>query len=315
MKRMLSAVFALLLCLVVTACETAAPADGESPKPPPPSAPAEPAEPAELVETGPVSVEPPELDSAWEAPGAARLSLLQESYPAGVERLTLVVENTGEEELGYGMAFSCEKYTDGGWQDVTAGKELSFPAVRIRMQPHSVGTMDVHLDYLPAPLEEGLYRLTGGPLSLGEGGGETEPWQLGFRVAAGAAPEPDYCLHIPGQPVSALTENLTVYFINTTGKDAMVVDIPHLERRNAEGTWEEVPYKNGAGFCGTPSVHPTGGQGWSENVLLLWGMLEEGQYRLHYQAGADFDTDGAAYGVFDVSAAEFIACGYPFAEE
>ena len=52
-----------------------------------------------------------------------------------------------------------------------------------------------------------------------------------------------------------------------------------------------------------------GGRNWSENVLMLWGMLEEGRYRLHYQAGADFDTAGAAYGEFDVAPVEFIACG------
>ena len=55
----------------------------------------------------------------------------------------------------------------------------------------------------------------------------------------------------------------------------------------------------GVNLAGTPSTLPAGGRNWSENVLMLWGMLEEGRYRLHYQAGADFDTAGAAYGEFD----------------
>ena len=181
--------------------------------------------------------------------------------------------------------------------------------VMMTAQPHSVETMDIHLDYLPEPLGEGVYRLTGTSLALGETGEETEPWQLGVRVAASAAAEPDYCLYIPGQPVSGLTENLPVHFINTTGRDGQVVDIPHLERQNEDGAWTEVPYKEGVGFCGTPSTLPAGGRNWSENVQMLWGMLAEGRYRLHYRAGADFDTVGAAYGAFDVAPVELIACG------
>lgn len=300
MKRMLFAAFAMLLCLGLAACGTdASPPSGES-LVPPPSGPVEP------LEIRQVSVEPPEMDSVWEIPGTARLSLLQECCPVGTERLTLVVENTGEVELGYGVAFDCEKYVDGWWQSVPGG---DFPTVMMTAQPHSIETMDIHLNYLPEPLGEGVYRLTGTSLALGETGEETEPWQLDVRIAADATAEPDYCLYIPGQPVSGLAENLPVHFINTTGRDGYVVDIPHLERQNQDGAWTEVPYKEGIGFCGTPSTLPAGGRNWSENVLMLWGMLEEGRYRLHYQAGADFDTAGAAYGEFDVAPVEFIACG------
>ncbi len=117
------------------------------------------------------------------------------------------------------------------------------------------------------------------------------------------APEPDYVLHISDQPIPMaegclVTDRLPVRFINNTGEEGYVLDIPHLERKNEEGAWEPVPWKEGVGFCGTPSLLPAGGREWSEDLLYLWGPLEEGDYRLSYEVGATFKTEERACGEF-----------------
>ena len=109
-------------------------------------------------------------------------------------------------------------------------------------------------------------------------------WQVEFRVAAEAPPEPDYALFIPGQPVSGM-EPIQIVFLNSTGEQAYVLDIPHLERMTEGGAWEEVPYREQAGFCGTPSSMPPNGRIWSEDPAALWGALEPGLYRLRYGTG------------------------------
>ena len=57
------------------------------------------------------------------------------------------------------------------------------------------------------------------------------------------------------------------------------------------GGWEEVPYKEDVGFCGTPDPLPPEGKDWSEDLLYLWGTLEDGDYRLSYEVGDTFDTE------------------------
>ena len=116
-------------------------------------------------------------------------------------------------------------------------------------------------------------------------------------------PEPDYALCISDQPIPTVdgclvTDRLPVHLINNTGKDALVLLIPHLERRNEAGGWEEVPYQDNVGFCGTPDPLPAGGAEWSEDMLYLWGALEDGRYRLSYKVGDTFDTEERAYGEF-----------------
>lgn len=116
-------------------------------------------------------------------------------------------------------------------------------------------------------------------------------------------PEPDYALCISDQPIPTVdgclvTDRLPVRFINNTGKDGHVLDIPHLERKNESGEWEPIPWKDGVGFCGTPSALPAEGRDWSEDLLYLWGALEDGEYRLSYEVGDTFDTEDMAYGEF-----------------
>lgn len=123
------------------------------------------------------------------------------------------------------------------------------------------------------------------------------------QPAAPEEPEPDYALFISDQPIPAVegclvTDRLPVRFINNTGEDGYVLDIPHLERLSDAGEWEAVPYKEGIGFCGTPSTLPAEGRDWSEEISMLWGALEDGAYRLSYEVGATFKTEEMVYGEF-----------------
>ena len=138
---------------------------------------------------------------------------------------------------------------------------------------------------------------------VGEDRQESPAWHIDFRVTADAQPEPDYALYISSQPIPTVegcqvTDRLPVYFINTTGQDGYVLDIPHLERRNDAGEWEAVPYREGIGFCGTPSTLPAEGRNWAEGISMLWGTLDDGTYRLSYEVGLTFETEDTAYGEF-----------------
>lgn len=129
----------------------------------------------------------------------------------------------------------------------------------------------------------------------------------------------DYELYISDEPIQIVDgcivmDRLPVYFINNTGEDAYVLDIPHLEKLDEDGAWNEVPYKDGIGFCGTPSTLPAQGREWSEDISMLWGSLEDGRYRLSYDVGPTFDTEETICGEFVLCTPENDA-GLPLAPQ
>lgn len=135
-------------------------------------------------------------------------------------------------------------------------------------------------------------------------------------LAAGNEPvektQPVFDLIVSDQPISTVSEKIEMHFVNNTGKEGCVQSIPHLERLSETGEWVEVPWKDNIGFCGTPDPLPVEGRDWSENIPLLWGALEEGQYRLYYKVGRGYEPEELVYGEFFVSTPEM--CGYPTAE-
>lgn len=313
MKKFWIILLTAALCL--TACGKAAP---------PPEVPAaSPEAPAAAPETSkaapasqPAAAEGPEPVTVWSEPSGVTLSLLQESYPVGVQKITLVIDNQSDEEICYGEHFSCQRFVDGTWQDVPFKDRTGFHDMAYGLQADSVWTLGLDIGLLDQTLEEGLYRLIGQEIDYRDSGEKSEPWQLDFRVTAEAQPELDYALYISKEPIHIVdgclvTDRLPVYLINNTGREGQVLLIPHLERRNAAGEWEEVPYREDAGFCGTPDPLPMGGKAWSEDMLYLWGTLEDGRYRLSYEVGDTFDTEDRAYGEFTLYTPE--AGGLPLA--
>lgn len=309
MNRILPLLLAGLLCLGAVGCSKDIPYEVmDGPEYPP----VEQSGPGPTTIAQPVVTEEPVWETAWEIPRMARLSLLQTEYPAGTEKMTLLVENTGDVEIGYGLSYSCEKYVDGQWSEVDFIDNLVFADILCTVEPHGLRTMELNWSQLRQPLDEGLYRVTGGSLWVGENE-KTDSWQLDFRVTADARPEPDFALAVLGQPVPAAAETIALHFINNTGADTNVLLIPHLERQDEYGSWREVPWKDGAGFCGMADPLPAEGRDWSENAAYLWGMLEEGQYRLHYEVRSGFETEVVVYGEFTVRAPEI--CSLPLAED
>lgn len=294
----------LMLLLTAAMCLTACGKDAPLPEVPvEPEAPPAAAAPEAVPVPAPATPEEPEMVTVWSGWPEVTLSLLQESYPVGVQKITLVLDNRSEMEFFYGEHFSCQKFVDGAWQPVEFQDKVFFRDVAWVLEADSVRTLRLDMNALEQPLEEGLYRLTGGGVHLHDTGEWSEPWQLDFRVTAEAQPEPDYAMYISKKPVPTVdgclvTDRLPVYLINNTGKDGQVLHIPHLERRNETGGWEEVPYQDNVGFCGTPDPLPAGGAEWSEDMLYLWGALEDGRYRLSYKVGDTFDTEERAYGEF-----------------
>lgn len=299
MKKMIVPLLAALLCLTLAACAGEIPEDAAVPDPLP-SGPAVSANPAPMSQLLPA--EDPDPEPVWTA-GEVTVSLLQSAYPAGTKHLTLIFDNAGDRELAYGEHFSCEKYEDGGWRNVEFLENTFFHDIAYIVRPHSSGTLKPGIDLLSEPLSEGLYRITGDTMTIGDDGERLPAWQVSFRVTSDAQPEPAYALHISSQPIPTVqgcmvTARLPVLLINTTGEDGQVVDIPHLEKLREDGEWETVPFREGVGFCGTADRLPAGGRVWSEDIPALWGALEDGRYRLSYHVSPTGGTEQTIYGEF-----------------
>ena len=208
------------------------------------------------------------------------VSLLQSTYPAGTQALTLVLENRGDETLTYGEEVSFEKYTDGEWKPVGTIDSYCFNSLAYLLDPHSTGVFTISPWFLAQPLRTGLYRVTGGELRTGDSPVHTA-WQVEFRVTEDARPEPDYAVFVPGQPLRN-PDSIPAYVVNTTGKASSILLIPRLERQNAAGRWEEVPCAEGVGVCGTSDPLGPEGMELQEPVEYLWGQLAAGRYRLSF---------------------------------
>lgn len=314
MKKIWTILLITALCL--TACGKDAPPPEVSAVLPEAPAVTAPETPKAAPMSQPAAIEEPEPVTVWSGWPGVTLSLLQESYPVGVQEITLVLDNRSEMKFFYGERFSCQKFVDGAWQPVEFQYMTVFPDIAWILEADSVRKLRLDMDRLEEPLDEGLYRLTGDGIQLRDTREWSEPWQLDFRVTAEAQPEPDYVLYISKDPIPMVegclvTNRLPVYLINNTGKEGQVLLIPHLEHWNAAGEWEEVPYQENVGFCGTPDPLPIGNKEWSEDISLLWGRLEDGKYRLSYEVGETFDTEDRAYGEFTLYTPE--ASGLPLA--
>lgn len=313
MKKITACLLAALLYLTLAACAGKPPEDAAPD--PIPSGPVISATPAPISQSLPA--EEPDPEPVWTT-GEVTVSLLRSAYPAGTKRLTLIFENAGDRELAYGEHFSCGKYENGGWRDVDFLENACFDDVAYIVSPHSARTLTPGINLLAEPLDEGLYRITGDTMMIGENGEKLPAWQVSFRVTPDAQPEPDYALFISSQPIPTVqgcmvTARLPVLFINTTGEDGQVVDIPHLEKQGEDGEWENVPFREKIGFCGTPSRLPASGRIWSEEIPALWGTLEDGHYRLSYNVSPAGGTEQTIYGEFTLYTPEGNQ-GLPLAE-
>lgn len=298
MKKLFAAALALALCLGAAACAAGTP-EVEGEPGPLPAAP--PAAGGLSPAPQPLLPEEPEPETLWTSPEGVTVSLLQDAYPPGTETLTLLLENQSGLELDCAVGASYEKYLDGRWEPLPAGKAMFMPDVLERVQARSLTALalSVGRPQLAEPLSEGLYRVTGNGLWLG--GEMVKDWRVDFRVTADAQPEPDYAVYVSRRPIPAMEgcavlDRLPVRVINTTGRDAQILMIPHLERKTAAGTWEGVPVL--VGFCGVADPLPAGGLEWGEPIQTIWGTLADGEYRLSYQVGGSSDPEEAAYGMF-----------------
>ena len=300
----------LMLLLTAARCLTACGKDAPLPEVPvEPEAPPAAAGPDAPSISLPAAVESPEPVTSWEGVPEVTLSLLQESYPVGVREITLVLDNQSEMELCYDESFSCQRFADGVWQEIALKEQVFFRDILYGVHAGSVCTVTLNMELLEQTLEEGLYRLTGDITCQTDSMNKVEPWQLDFRVTAEAQPEANYAMYISKNPIPTVdgclvTDRLPVYLTNNTGEDGQVLHIPHLERRNEAGGWEEIPYQDNVGFCGTPDSLPAGGAEWSEDMLYLWGALEDGRYRLSYKVGNTFDTEEREDGEFTLYSQE-----------
>ena len=129
-----------------------------------------------------------------------------------------------------------------------------------------------------------------------------------------ASPPPDFELVFAGEPVTMEAGRITFLLRNNTGADAQVLLIPRLERQDGDGGWEEVPCLERAGFCGMADPLPAEGRECTIEPFELWGVLEDGTYRLGYEVTGSDGVQTLVQGEFQFHV-DLQICGYPLAED
>lgn len=129
-----------------------------------------------------------------------------------------------------------------------------------------------------------------------------------------ASPPPDFELVLAGEPVTMEAGRITFLLRNNTGADAQVLLIPRLERQDGDGGWEEVPFLERAGFCGMADPLPAEGRECTIEPFELWGVLEDGTYRLGYEVTGSDGVQTLVQGEFQFHV-DLQICGYPLAED
>ena len=129
-----------------------------------------------------------------------------------------------------------------------------------------------------------------------------------------ASPPPDFELVFAGEPVTMEAGRITFLLRNNTGADAQVLLIPRLERQDGDGGWEEVPFLERTGFCGMADPLPAEGRECTIEPFELWGVLEDGTYRLGYEVTGSDGVQTLVQGEFQFHV-DLQICGYPLAED
>ena len=129
-----------------------------------------------------------------------------------------------------------------------------------------------------------------------------------------ASPPPDFELVFAGEPVTMEAGRLTFLLRNNTGADAQILLIPRLERQDGDGGWEEVPFLERVGFCGMADPLPAEGRECTIEPFELWGVLEDGTYRLGYEVTGSDGVQTLVQGEFQFHV-DLQICGYPLAED
>lgn len=129
-----------------------------------------------------------------------------------------------------------------------------------------------------------------------------------------ASPSPDFELVFAGEPVTMEAGRITFLLRNNTGADAQVLLIPRLERQDGDGGWEEVPFLERTGFCGMADPLPAEGRECTIEPFELWGVLEDGTYRLGYEVTGSDGVQTLVQGEFQFHV-DLQICGYPLAED
>ena len=129
-----------------------------------------------------------------------------------------------------------------------------------------------------------------------------------------ASPPPDFELVFAGEPVTMEAGRITFLLRNNTGADAQVLLIPRLERQDGDGGWEEVPFLERAGFCGMADPLSAEGRECTIEPFELWGVLEDGTYRLGYEVTGSDGVQTLVQGEFQFHV-DLQICGYPLAED
>ncbi len=138
---------------------------------------------------------PAGLHSEWEVVDGITIRLLQDDYPEGTERMTLVMENRSDRVMLYGNGWSFERYEDGEWKPLPNREDAGFTMEGYTLYEYRKDTFHVSAFALAEPLTEGTYRVTGCTLRVAvHYGGVYEAlpaYRLEFTVSKDAPPEPE----------------------------------------------------------------------------------------------------------------------------
>ena len=129
--------------------------------------------------------------SSWAVTEDITISLSQDTFAPGTEEFTVTFTNTGDQVMLYGESYSFQYYDGSDWKNLETIENYGFNMVGYLLFPGATQTLSVAPWMLTEPLPEGRCRIIGCTLrvansdnQLSYGGDYTEypPYELEFDI-------------------------------------------------------------------------------------------------------------------------------------
>jgi len=140
-------------------------------------------------------------NNLWAVTDGITMRLSQDEYLPGTTEMTLILENRSDSVMSYGNGWVFKKYINGEWRELKCIDNYGFTMEGYELCEYDKKTFPISTWFLSAPLDVGLYRVTGCNLrvaadseNLSYDGDFVDypPYQLEFIISETAVQEPDF---------------------------------------------------------------------------------------------------------------------------
>lgn len=204
---------------------------------------------------------------------AVELVTGREQYFTDVKKITLVYKNNTDNTYMYGEEVILEKKKKGKWVSVKTVPDVGWHDIGILLLPEKTAKQKIDMGLFFSGLDKGSYRLV---KTLYPETGSKTPIVLyaKFKLKERAA----FKMELEKSVYPLGTEYIRGTIYNTSGKNASIVLIPHLEKKQGS-RWKEI--KCMGGFCGVGDLLERSME-IEVNLKDWYPNLKPGKYRLSY---------------------------------